>query len=377
MGGSYQQGTPIQINDTFTVAGVETDPTTVVYSIIGPDDETETFTWPGDPEITHVGVGVFRLNLSPPALPGFYEYDVDATGTVDASRRGAFYVIPNASPDPDVTWPVQGPCAPWVSSQAVWNCCGQPMTTVDGDECPVDMSAVAFEASQVLFELSARQFSGTCTKTVRPCSSRDMCGVQILSRGHVIGWDGGGWAGTPCGCTHLDRILLSGYPVKEITEVLIDGDVVDPDTYRLDGWRWLVRTRDPAEPDVALRWPSCQTLDLPDTEDGTFSVTYRYGQDPPLVGIDAAAELACELYKACQTGSGADCKLPSGTTRVIRQGVVIERLTFSAWGLQDGIWRTGLTRVDTFLNAYNPNRLRRRPAFWSPTSYLRYARRVG
>lgn len=375
MGGPYQQGVPIQINDTFRLAGTETNPTQVVYTIVNPDDSTDTYTWPGDVEIQNLSPGVFRLTLDPPPLPGNYEYDVDATGTVDASRSGSFYVLPNASLEPDVTWPVQGPCSPWASGQAVWSCCGQPTTTVDGDECPVDMTAYAFEASQVLFELSARQFSGTCTKTVRPCSTRSWCNVQVLSRGHLVGWDGGNWS-TPCGCSHLDRILLSGYPVKEITQVKIDGVVVDPDTYRLDGWRWLVRVRDPAEPDTWLTWPSCQALDLPDTEDGTFAVTYRYGQDPPLVGVDAAAELGCELYKACNSGAG-ECKLPSGTTRVIRQGVVIERLAFSAWGLQDGIWRTGLPRVDTFLNAYNPQKLRRRPAFWSPATHMRYARRAG
>lgn len=371
----YQQGTPIRINDTFRISGVETDPTTVVYTIVGPDDVATTYTWPGAAEITHVGVGIFRLNLSPPALPGVYNYDVDATGAVVASRVGSFFVIPNAVANQDVTWPVQGPCEAWVSSQSVWECCGQPMITVDGDECAVDMTAYALEASQVLYELSARQFAATCPKTVRPCATRNFCNVQVLSRGHVIGWEGSNWS-TPCGCNHMDRVLLSGYPVKEITEVKIDGDVVDPDTYELQNWRWLVRVRDPAEPDVHLGWPSCQELDLPDTEDGTFSVTYRYGQDPPLIGIDAAAELGCELYKACNTGAG-ECKLPSGTTRVIRQGVVIEKLAFSAWGLQEGIWRTGLTRVDTFLNAYNPNRIRRRPAFWSPASHMRYAQRAG
>jgi hypothetical protein len=372
---SYQQGVPIRINDTFSISGTETNPTAVVYTIVGPDDVTTTYTWPGAPEITNSGPGVFRLSLSPPDPPGFYEYDVDATGTVVASRRGSFFIIPNAVPDPDVTWPVSGPCSPWASSQSVWACCGQPMTTVDGDECPVDMTAYAYEASELLFGLTARVYNGTCTKTVRPCGSGLPCGVQVLSRGHLVGWEGSFWS-SGCGCTSSDRILLSGYPIKSITEVKIDGVVVDPVTYRLDGNRWLTRTRDPAEPSEYLSWPTCQADDLPDTESGTFSVTYNYGADPPLSGIDAATELACELYKACNSGAG-ECKLPSGTTRVIRQGVVIERLAFSAWGLQDGIWRTGLPRVDAFLNNVNPDRLLRRPAIWSPTRHLQYAQKQG
>jgi len=362
------------------VAGAETNPTTVVYSILGPDGTLTTYTFPGDPEITNPGVGQFVLSLEPPTFPGLYQYDVDATGTVVASRSGTFMVLANVSSPSDLAWAVGGPCTPWVSSQSVWSCCGQPTTTINGDVCNVDVSTEAMAASQVLFELSGRRFAGACEKTVRPCS-KSWCGFQVLSRGHIVdnfGWYGSYW-GWPnshsCGCSPLDRILLSGYPVREVTEVLIDGDVVDPATYRLDERRYLTRVRDPLEPDNVLLWPSCQAMDLPDTEDGTFSVTYRYGMDPPLIGTLAAAELACELYKACN-GGGVDCMLPSGTTRVIRQGVVVERLAFAAWGLQEGIWRTGLTRVDTFLNAFNPERLSRRPSVWSPDG-PRYARPVG
>lgn len=377
---SYQLGTPILINDTFYLSGAATDPTAVVYNIAGPDGTETTYTWPGAPEITHSGAGVFSLSVGAPTLPGLYTYDVDATGTVVASRAGSFVVLDDAATGTDVPWATQGPCTPWVSSQDVWNCCGQPTMTIDGVACNVDFAMYAQSASQLLYELSGRQFAGACEKTVRPCSPL-MCGFQVLSRGHIVApetsWYGSYWGwggGRHCGCQPLDRILLSGYPIREITEVLINGDVVDPATYRLDERRYLTRVRDTAEPDVALFWPSCQVLDLPDTEDGTFSVTYRWGMDPPLVGIDAAAELACELYKACN--NGADCNLPSGVTRISRQGIVIERLSFSAWGLQSGIWRTGLTRVDAFLGAYNSSRITRRPSTWSPDG-LSYARPVG
>lgn len=372
---AYQQGVPIEIHDTFYVDGVETNPSAVNYSILEPDGDITTYTWPGDPEIANPGIGEFVLSLSPPSLPGLYQYDVDATGTVVASRTGSFYVIPNSSSVNDVDWAVPGPCTPWVSSQSVWNCCGQPTTTIDGVVCNVDFSSEAMEASQVLFELSGRRFAGACERTVRPCALNDWCGFQVLSRGHIVGWGGASWNGRSCGCRPLSRVKLSGYPVREITEVLIDGAVVDPDTYRLDERRYLTRVRDPADPDTVLLWPSCQALDLPDTEDGTFSVTYRYGMDPPLIGMDAAAELACELYKACNSGAG-ECNLPSSVTRIVRAGITIDRDGLSAWGLQNGIWRTGLTRVDTFLNAANPTRISRRPSVYSP-DVPGFARPVG
>ena len=217
------------------------------------------------------------------------------------------------------------------------------MTTIgegsDEEECPVDMTQFALEASQVLYELSGRQFSGACEKTVRPCGNA-WCGFQTLSRGYVVWnpywwnpyWDGMSWwfqGANSCACRPLDRIKLSGYPVREITEVKIDGVVVDPATYRLDDRRWLVRVPDPLDPDVHLRWPACQAMGLPDDEEGTFSVTYRYGQDAPPLGIHAAAQLGCELYKAC---SGQTCALPTGTTRVNRQGITIEKPAFYSWG---------------------------------------------
>lgn len=385
----YQHGVPILITDTFRVAGVETNPTAIVYTIRAPDGSTDIYNWPGDPEVTNTGVGTFELALSPPSLPGLYVYDVDSTGTVVASRSGSFNILANAVTGPDVSWPVPGPCGAWTSTQAAWSCCGQPTVTVDGDVCPVDFAPFVQMASEVLFELSGRLFVGQCEKTVRPCRAGNPCGIQVLSRGHVVGpWDwGGGWGSwtgsgwsdpSYCGCHPLDRVKLSGYPVREITEVKIDGDVVDPDTYRLDGWRWLVRTRDVAEPDVSLFWPSCQILDLPDTEDGTFSVTYRYGQDPPVSGQHAAAALACQFYQACD-GGGDDCEVPSTAVRVTRQGVTIDKTVAVDWFLErKGIrgWKTGIVAVDGFLNSVNPNTMQRRPITWSPDGQ-RYAKQVG
>jgi hypothetical protein len=389
----YTQGTPIEIQDTFTLDGVLTNPTTVTYTILGPDGVSTVYV-SGDPEVSNPSVGEFVLALSPPGNPGSYAYSVVATGAVEAARNGAFYVIPDSAiSDPDVDWAVVGPCQPWTSSQSVWDCCGQPMTTIgegsDEEECPVDMTQFALEASQVLYELSGRQFSGNCEKTVRPCGNA-WCGFQTLSRGYVVWnpywwnpyWDGMSWwfqGNNACACRPLDRIKLSGYPVREVTEVKIDGVVVDPTTYRLDDRRWLVRVPDPLDPDVHLRWPACQAVGLPDDEEGTFSVTYRYGPDPPPLGIHAAAQLGCELYKAC---AGQSCALPAGTTRVNRQGITIEKPAFYSWGFTGknprGVpesWGTGLPLVDAFLNTYNSTGLKRRPVFWAPGAS--YARTVG
>lgn len=387
---SYQQGQPIEINDAFSADGVAANPTLLVYSILGPDGNVTIYTWPGDPEITNPSVGSFELSLDPPAFPGDYQYDVVATGAVTAARSASFTVLPNRATQTALQWAVQGPCTSWCDSQDVWDCCGQPVTTVGSGsmaiDCPVDMSEFAFEASQLLYELSGRIFAGQCgERTVRPCSSRQ-CGFQVLSRGYTVfpwqysdyGWMGSYWmwdGNQGCGCSPLDMVLLSGYPVREIIEVKIDGVVVDPATYEVWDRRKLVRVRDPLDPGTALYWPACQNLDLPDTAVGTWSVTYRYGQDPPVLGVKAAAQLACQFYRQC---AGGECELPNGVTRIVRQGLQIDRGLFSSWAQDPASksWRTGLTLVDAFLQGYNPGGLTRRPAIWAPGGPF-YARKTG
>jgi hypothetical protein len=198
--------------------------------------------------------------------------------------------------------------------------------------------------------------------------------------GSQYGWNGQAWSFphfTGCGCVPLSRVLLPGYPVVEIAEVTIDGVVLAASEYRLDEYRYLTRIGDTdGSPNT---WPSCQALEKPLGEPGTWGVTVTYGQSPPNLGQDAATQLACELYRACDPD--AECRLPYGVTRIIRQGLTIERLPSLTWafqGQQDGRgqWRTGIPLVDAFLGAYNPAGLIRRPTTWSASGGA-YARRYG
>lgn len=320
-----------------------------------------------------------------PATTGQYTILWSNDGSFDPNAGGGaddLVVMPAGEsgtlppiPAPDDGGLQVGPCTAWTTTDEIALCCADVEAGSDPDEF---FEVGRDTASQELFQASGRIFSGLCQKTVRPCQTGCGCSMQVLSRGHVIvhpTWSGFGWTcnDRPCGCVGLDTVKLSGYPVREIVQVKIDGDVVDPDTYRLDGYRYLVRVRDPAEPETHLRWPSCQMLDLPDTEDGTFSVTYTYGQNPPLLGQLAAKQLACEIAKQC---SGGDCALPTGVATITRQGVRFDRAFFRI-DKTTGAWRTGLAVVDAFLNTYNPNGLTRRPMISSPTSRTRYARTVG
>ena len=199
-------------------------------------------------------------------------------------------------------------------------------------------------------------------------------------------WQDG--CGGICGCGWESKIRLSGYPVTEITDVTIDGvelPEIDPDTgkpnWRLDLYTFLTRLDVIDDQGVVQprRWPACQNLSLPDGEKGTWSVSYKYGKAPPLLGLRAAEQLACELYHAC---TGGECQLPQNTTRVQRQGVTIDRVLltwssgFTSRGIRTGAWTTGLSQVDTFLSTYNPWGTRRRPGMWSP-DLVQFAPKLG
>lgn len=245
--------------------------------------------------------------------------------------------------------PSSAPCDAWITAADVAAVCAGLDAT--GQEF---FDEAAEKASDVLFLLSGRVFPGLCEATVRPCGG----GCDCLP---APGWSRGGrcW---------VSRILLAGYPLREVSEVKIDGTVLDPAEYRLDQRRYLTRLPDVDDTLQRRRaWPRCQRLDLEDTEDGTFSVTYSYGQDPPILGRQAAAQLACQL---AIVDAGGECSLPAGTTKVTRQGITVDVSALLA-GAQ-----TGLVFVDLFLRTYNPQGLARVPSVWSP-DVDPYPQRVG
>lgn len=397
--GAYTLGTAIVITETFSVLGTPSDPTTITYTVQGPDGVDVSYVFGIDPEVTRPSAGVYVLSLAPPTQPGVYHYQVVGTGAVEAVGTGDFTVLQSATDPALVEWAVDGPCTPWCDANDIWLACESPTTTIgsgsSAEECAIDMTPYAMMASYLLWELSGRLHSGRCTRTVRPCGEVP-CGFQVLSRGFIVppmdwyygypgwGWSGWGWMydhNQGCGCVPLDRIKLAGYPVREILEVKIDGVVVPAlNNWRLDKRRFLTRMAD--ADGNAQRWPACQRLDEDDTEVGTFAVTYAYGQDPPLLGQFAAAQVGCEMWRAINTG---DCALPVGTIRITRQGITVDKMAALGWfsqasasGGKAARWQTGLPMVDAFLNASNPYGLTRRPIIMTPGQRRnRFAQGVG
>jgi hypothetical protein len=366
----------------FSVQIIESDTGNVVY---GPST--------ANVEETPALSGVYTVQLVAPAAIGLYSVIGSTDGSfapTTVSVDDLVVVSADATPIPPIEPPAPGagpplgPNVPWISGQDVANCCNVAVGT--------DLSVfdeVIWASSELLYELSGRQFSGLGQQTVRPCADGCGCwawltwpaspGVPQFPYGLTWGWwgnSGWGWGyegcNDVCGCGSLSRAWLPGFPVNAIIQVLIDGAVIGPAEYRLDNWRFLTRLADPVTQEEQF-WPRCQRLDLALTEPGTWGVTYTFGQSPPTLGVMAAAQLACELYKVC---AGQQCALPVGTTRIDRQGITVERPPFLSWALQSGRWATGLTLVDAFLSAYNPAAHRRPPSVWSP-DLPQFAERLG
>lgn len=228
---------------------------------------------------------------------------------------------------------------PWATAADVCHPC-----VVEGDGAiDADVLASALRvATDVVWALSGRQFSGLTTETVRPLVSRR---CQMRSWRH-----------------ELD---LGRSPLVSIGAVKIGVDTLDPDTYRIDDYRWLVR--------LDASWPTRQELLDADGEEHVFTVELTYGTAPPEAGVSAVAALACQLALACDEETAGECALPKRVTSITRQGLtmaVMDPFEF----LDDG--KTGVYEVDLFVKSYNPSGLVRPASVLSPDSHRR-SRRVG
>lgn len=236
-------------------------------------------------------------------------------------------------------------CAPWAEPGDVCAPCN------DYEFDTEDLTDWLQIASDALYELTRRRWPGECTRTIRPCArSRCVCPPDPYR--------------PSCGCRRLDQVDLQPHgQVTGVVSVMVDGVALDPARYRVDEGRWLVWLR--ADPNDATGWPVHQRLDLATTEPDTWQVTYTYGEQPPLGGLKAAAELGCQLALSCHPDStvASRCRLPKATTNLSRQGVTIARPNPAA--LFPG-GATGLQTVDFWVATVNLGSQRRPATVFAP-----------
>lgn len=246
--------------------------------------------------------------------------------------------------------PTSAPCDPWP-----YECADFP------EDAPQDLIDVAVAAATEALWARTKRVYGLCSMTLRPCRKDCLpAGPWIPLRGwYNVGaytwpWPqpaliGGKWFNIACGmcdggcsCTRLEQVELP-YPVADVTQVKVDGVILDPSAYRVDEWRYLVRL------DGGL-WPRCNDLNLPDTELDTWSVTARYGTEVPELGKIAVGELATQIVRRCMGASG--CTIPASTVRSINRQGVTKVFFDAATAFKNGA--VGLYWSDLFINTVNP-----------------------
>lgn len=205
-------------------------------------------------------------------------------------------------------------------------------------------------ASGILYRFTGKQWPGIVHDVVRPQSVA--CGCT----------------GVRSGCHHVSEFALPGSPVLGVSEVLIDGDLVPEDRYRLDDGRYLVWIGD--ELGGRGGWPCCQRIDLDPDQKQTFQVSYTWGGIPDRGGVRAAAVLGYELLLATKPKSG--CRLPQRVQSVTRQGV--SYVLLDPMNLFDK-GRTGLAEVDLWVASIGIGQTRRRSAVVDPHAVAMNGRR--
>lgn len=278
-------------------------------------------------------------------------------------------------------------------------------------------------AAAIIWRLTGMRH-GCCEITVRPCKPKTCDPIQLAK---LIYWDSRAYlqfgapnlgvlsffptlidgqiyniqCGCPTGCCKCEadcEVNLPG-PICSISNVTVDGVVLDPSMYRvMDGNRLIFNhilvsdshytadlaienalytaqatipdsagTPVPFVPDLVTEakfasfCPPCQDYNLPAGEIGTWTVTYSIGVPVPDELNFAAGLYACEIAKSLV--GDKSCVLPARVQQVARAGVsttFVDPLTLTMAGL------TGIPLVDTIIKAINPNGLTSSSRVWFP-----------
>lgn len=252
---------------------------------------------------------------------------------------------------------LQFACQPFAVKSALYAAnCGCALVS------PTDDALADFvldEASDMIAILSGMRVHGICTKTVRPVTDR-YCQIDPWRSPGGYNW-GYQWGiySYGSGPWWLQGTVPLRGPNTDVVAVHIDGQQLPLASYGLIENRYLMR-KDGAN------WPTTNDLTLPDTQVGTWSITYRFGRAPDWLTQQATLELACELAAEYK---GGDSHLPPGVTSANIQGANVS-LQDRADALRASNGE-GIPMLSRFLGIYAPDG-QNRSTVWSPELILGY-----
>lgn len=245
--------------------------------------------------------------------------------------------------------PPDGPCAPWCDAADVLAC---DPDTLPAGVTEADAELAAEYATQVLYLYAGQQYAGECEETLQVCVDCSNCGDSGFLYYGVWpqSWPtwpvriDGAWQNLGCGgdACWIPEVRLPG-PVISVTEVLIDGAVLDPSAYEVAGWRRLIRID-------GQNWPV--------GDPSNFEVTWVRGR--PVT--DVASKMATLLARKRLPFLMCDfaCQIPDGATVVTQDGTTMQIASYELHQENAGAGKTGIFVVDEWLSAINPYRRVRR-----------------
>jgi hypothetical protein len=349
---SYNTGDEAVLSNVVRLNGVDVDDPGLTLTV--EDGSGNSTTYPVG-SLVHDSAGNYHITLVL-TTAGVWRWEWTTTGGNSGSSAGFFLV----GTDPFRF-------APWTTPQAVLATSAMGNVTVDDDDPILRDSCDG--ATEYLVDRTWKKYQGLREVELRPC-----CGHAYSRMSAWLAWPmisaSIGRSSSPdpipviegpsdCGCNQFAQIVLPD-DVRVVTSVLIDGTAFTD--WRVDSGRRLTRTD-------LQSWPCCANVQIPETEDNTFSVHVVVGTEVPTLGGLAAAELAAELYLA--TADPSACRIPTRVSTMQRQGATYTRVDTATLG-KDGM--LGLRITDIFLSQFGKRR--RTIQIASPDTPER-ARRVG
>lgn len=310
-----EQGSPITLDLTTEDSDGGADDASIVrVSILDASGATvENLATP-----THVSTGFYQYTYPVPgdATPGAWAARWFATINGFALQVDDGFTVVRAGSV--ATRLISAVCQPWAVHGDV------PAGMLPDDADPDDVDDALLQSSDLLFELTGRRFPGQCHDVIRPQSQwRKVDGLPRwwpalstdVGYGAMYGWCSCR-RGRETGCSRVSEIKLPGHPVdRDSITVKVDG--VEFTDWTIDDGRFLRRVDGEG-------WPCCQDLDLPDSEEHTFSIAYDFGRSPVIGGKNASILLGVSIYAENHPDVATRCKPPARATTITRQGVTIQ-----------------------------------------------------
>ena len=268
----------------------------------------------GDGTVTTQDSGVQHTHTY--TLPGAWQVTItatDADGETTTEIRYAAAELADTSntlADSDT-----GLCVDWFDSNDDVFVCD---VALDADDTMMEPSIAA--AQRWFHDATCHQFPGVCTATVRPDPTEGCAPIWESATGYPIADISQRTRSDAYQRNMIDLTDgLGTFPIRSITEVVVDGEVVDPAFYTLVNQRWLEPREVGNAENPLIPWPN-QYPRKPVGSVGTWYITLTYGREAPPLLVQAAAKLACELWKQA---IGADCEIPDNATSITREGVTV------------------------------------------------------